>query len=186
MRHKYVTTGIVLSRIPLAEASLLVTILTPEFGLIRARVQGVRTPSAKLSSALQTLCESDLMLVRGKEGWRIPNAVLGTNWFRQLSRSARLRAGRIASLIQRLVHGEAGDIALYGAFASFLAALPSLSETEQDAAECLVALRIVRILGLDAGEIPSTEFVPESLSAIVSDRSAIVSRINRGLAASGL
>jgi recombinational DNA repair protein (RecF pathway) len=64
MRHKYSTTAIVLSRTPLAEASALVTLLTADVGLIRARAQGVRKPGAKMASALQTLIESDVMLLR--------------------------------------------------------------------------------------------------------------------------
>jgi hypothetical protein len=115
----------------------------------------------------------------------MPNAVLGKNWFKELPAAARVRAGRIALLILRLVHGETADPELFHAFQEFLNALPNLSETEQDAAECLAALRIVRTLGLDAGDVPSG-FTSESLSQISNDRTAIILRINHGLAASGL
>ena len=37
MRHKYVTRAIVLARAPLAESASLITLLTEEFGLVRAR-----------------------------------------------------------------------------------------------------------------------------------------------------
>lgn len=161
-------------------------LLTPDLGLVRALVQGVRKPSAKLGSALQTLCEADVMLVRGKEGWRLPNAVLASNWFTLLGRPARLRAGRVASLLLRLVTGESADPSLFHTYREFLSTLEALSPDEQDAAECLAALKIVRALGLDDGELPSHSFDGASLQPIIADRRSIVTRINRGLAASGL
>src|ERR1700722_4910107 len=106
MRHKYTTTGIVLARTPIGEASAFITLLTPDLGLIRARAQSVRKPGAKLAAALQTFSESDVIVVRGKEGWRLSGAVLGRAWFSELSLPARLRAGRITSLILRLVHSD--------------------------------------------------------------------------------
>ena len=45
---------------------MLVTLLTPELGLVRARAEGVRRSGAKLAHALQTLHASDVILVRGK------------------------------------------------------------------------------------------------------------------------
>jgi len=182
MRHKYVTSAIVLQRTPISEAASLVTLITSDLGLIRARAEGLRKPGAKLSSALQTLAACEVTLVRGKEGWRLSGALLEENWFSRFSRSERLRAGRIAGLILQLVHGEARD-SLHAIFSEFLAALPSRTEAEQDTVECLAALRILAALGLDTGTIPAA--VPmQPLS--VDERRAIVTRINRGIAASGL
>ena len=87
MRHKYDTRGIVLSRLPLGEANAFITLLTPELGLVRVRAQGIRMPGAKLASALATFAESSLVLVRGREGWRLAGAVLEENWFKRLERS---------------------------------------------------------------------------------------------------
>src|SRR5580692_963366 len=106
MRHKYATTGIILSRTPIGEASAFITLLTPDLGLVRARAQSIRKPGAKLAAALQTFSESDVILVRGKDGWRLSGAVLARSWFTELNAPARLRAGRITNLVLRLVHGE--------------------------------------------------------------------------------
>ena len=191
MRHKYATPAIVLSRTPLSEASSLVTLLTLDVGLVRARAQGVRKPGAKMASALQTFVESDVMLLRGKEGWRLAGALHTTDWFAKLSRPARLRAGRIATLLLRLVHGESleSSATFYTIFLSFIASLPELSEEQADAAECLAALRILHALGVDAGTIPgglTGEYESQHLEAITTDRADIVLRINRGISASGL
>jgi DNA repair protein RecO (recombination protein O) len=188
MRHKYPTRAIVLSRAPLGEASALLTLLTREVGLVRARAQGLRLPGAKLSGALTTFSEAELVLVLGKEGWRVSGAHLAHHWFEELPRAARLRAARVGSLVLRLVHGESPDPLLFDSVASFFETLSVRPEAEHDAAECLAALHILHRLGLDAGEIPGGEaaFTPTSLAQVAQDRSAFIARINRGLAASGL
>jgi recombinational DNA repair protein (RecF pathway) len=189
MRHKYQTRAIVLARAPLGEANVLVTLLTGELGLVRARAQGLRKPGAKLAAALSTFAESDVTLVRGAEGWRVTNAVLGENWAKQLSRPARVRAGRISGLLLRLVAGEETDEALFAILTGFFKALISEEETLQDAAECLAALRILRALGLDAGDVPgagAATYEPILLSNITETRASVIARVNRGIAASGL
>lgn len=182
MRHKYTTNAIVLARTPLAESATLVTLLTREFGLVRARAEGLRKPGAKLAHALQTLDRSEVTLVRGKEAWRLSGALLGERLFDKLTRPMRLRAGRVNGLLLRLVHGEANDALLFDVFAQFLEALPSLSEEEQDAAEIIAALRMLSLLGLDAGPLPEEPHAPLS----EDERRALVTRVNRGIQASGL
>ena len=187
MRHKYPTRAVVLSRASVAEESTLVTLLTREVGIVRARAQGVRKSGAKLASVLPTLSECDVVLVAGKDGWRLAGAVPAENWFARLSRDARVRAGRIASLLMRLVGGESPDPELFDIYAAFLAALASVPEAAYDAAECLAALRILAALGLDAGVLPGEGgFSIETLRDVERQRAALVARVNRGIAASGL
>jgi DNA repair protein RecO len=187
MRHKYPTEAIVLARTPLAEESALLTLLTRDVGLVRARAQGVRRQGAKLASALQTFSESEVILVAGKEGWRVSGALLRESWFRELTPEARVRAARVATLVLRLVHGESPDPALYAIFAEFLSALSCEPEALHDAAECLAALRFLAALGLDEGGLPSGgAFSEATLSEIARDRVSYIKRINRGINASGL
>lgn len=177
MRPNYVTPAIVLSRTSIGEASALVTLLTADFGLLRARAQGVRKSGAKLSHALRTLSELDANLLYGKEGWRLSGASLVEDHFTELSAAARARAGRISLLLLRLVHGETKEPELFRAFRDLLVALKDENEEKQDAGECLAALRIVNALGLDAGEVPAS---------VTGNRKEIIARINQGIAASGL
>jgi recombinational DNA repair protein (RecF pathway) len=186
MRPKYSTRAITLARYPMGEASASVIMLTEEFGLMRARVQGIRKLGAKLAPALQTLSESEILLVRGKDGWRLSGAVLAESWFTCLSADARTRAGRIASLILRLVHGESADRSLWNAFSEFLVALQALPQELGEPAEMLAALRIVRSLGLDAGDLENDTYAPAALMQLSAIRHDIIMRINRGLSASGL
>ncbi|HVX90217.1 MAG TPA: recombination protein O N-terminal domain-containing protein [Candidatus Paceibacterota bacterium] len=188
MRHKYPTQAFVLARSPIAEASTLVTLLTRDVGLVRARAQGVRMPGAKLASALPTFAESDVVLVAGKDGWRLSGAVLGTNWFTALSRDARLRTARTAALLLRLVHGESPDPALFDLFLAYVRALSVEPSDAHDALETLAALHLLSLLGLDAGALPSgTElFSRAAITQAGVDRVTYIARINRGIAASGL
>jgi DNA repair protein RecO len=192
MRHKYATTAIVLARTPLSEGSMLVTLLTAEVGLIRARAQGLRKPGAKMASALQTFRECEVMLLRGKEGWRMAGAIPLNDWFSKLTPDARVRAGRVATLLLRLVSGETADADTYDIFQKLLAALAKKAdetETTEDAIECLAALRMLHALGVDAGDIPGGmlgSYAPELLEEVTDTRAELILRINRGIAASGL
>lgn len=189
MRHKYETRSIVLARSALGESNTFVTLLTPELGLVRARAQGLRRPGAKLAAALTTYAESDVVLVRGREGWRLAGAVLGENWFKQLQNTAaRRRAARVSGLLLRLVAGEAHDPALFSVMHGFFGALSELPENVHEAAEMLVAIRMLATLGLDVGPIPgdASEFTTPLLVTIAEDRANYIARINHGIDASGL
>jgi hypothetical protein len=91
------------------------------------------------------------------------------------------------------MHGETAD-ASATFYTIFLQYLIALSETESDeaaadAAECLVALRILHALGVDAGTIPGElqgGYSADILESVIENRPEFVLRINRGIAASGL
>lgn len=189
MRYRYETRGIVLSRAPSGEANAFVTLITPGLGLVRARAQGVRRPGAKLATALTTFAESSLVLVRGREGWRIAGAVLEENWFMRIERiEARLVAARVSGLLLRLVAGEAHNPELFSIVIGFFEALSKLPKDAYEDTEALAALRVLAALGLDAGEIPgaASEFTPSVLSLIRGARTDYIARINHGIEASGL
>lgn len=181
MRHKYETHGIVLSRTSAGETNALVTVITPSLGLVRARAQGVRRSGAKLAAALTTFAESSLVLVRGREGWRVAGAVLEENWFAKMqSPSARVRAARVSGLLLRLVAGEEIDSVIFPILVNFFKALATLPEDTHEAIEMFAVLRILAALGLDKGDIP------EDFSKILEKRTQYIARINNGIEASGL
>lgn len=188
MRHNYVTEGVVLSRTPLGEESALLVVLTPQLGLIRARAQGVRKQGAKLAPALTTLTESDLVLVKGREGWRISGAVLRTSWAQVLTALPRARAARLSGLVLRLVAGEARETELYHIVSDFLVGLRDMPVELHEAVELLSTLRVLRALGLDAGEMPSPlSPLGEGVLRDVADRHLVyLARVTHGIAASGL
>lgn len=177
-----------LARYPLGEANSSVTLASDEFGIIRARAQGMHASRSKMAAGLQTLAESDVMLIRGKDGWRLTGAILNTSWATQLPMTSRVRAARIADLARRLSHGEYAEPRLYFVISAFIEALPGLSEEEGEAAEALAALRILHILGHDDGVLPGelNGYESETLALVLENRKKYVVRVNNGIAASDL
>lgn len=189
MRSKYETRALVLSRTHVGEATTVVTLLTADLGLVHARAQSVRKSGAKLAHALTTFAESDVVLVRGKEGWRLSGAVLGENWFQKLpSPDTRAAAARVSGLLLRLVAGESQDAALLTIIRAFLEALTTLPADHLESAEILAVLRTLAALGLDSGEIPGdvSDFTPATLALVSQNRKQYIARINTGITASGL
>lgn len=66
MSRTYKTTGINLKSIPLGESDRIVTILTREFGLIRAVAPGVRKPKSKLGGRSGLFVVNELLVSKGR------------------------------------------------------------------------------------------------------------------------
>lgn len=66
MSQTYKTTGIILKRISFGEADRLVTILSPEFGLIRAVVPEARKHTSRLRGHSELFVVNDLLIVKGR------------------------------------------------------------------------------------------------------------------------
>jgi DNA repair protein RecO (recombination protein O) len=179
MRHKYQSRALVLGRSPFGERNALVTLLTPDIGLVRARAQGIRRTGARLAPALVTFAESDVVLVRGAEGWRITGATISRNWFWELTPEARVRASRVIGLTLRFTPPDVPDVALFSIIRDTFNTFSAHTKEKGEAIECLAVLRVLSSLGLDAGPVPSLE-------AIAENNSPVITRINRGIELSGL
>lgn len=165
---------------------MVTTLLTRDFGLLLARAEGVRRSGAKLSHALQTLSQSELILVKGKEGWRVTGALLKDDCFGTLSRDARLRASRVSGLLQRLFGKEIPDPRVYTDFLAFMEALREADEDTQDALETLMAIRLLSHLGVEASSSVPSGFGESSLAFAKENRKELIGRINRSISISGL
>jgi DNA repair protein RecO (recombination protein O) len=66
MSQTYRATGINLKSIPLGESDRILTILTREFGLIRAVATGARKPKSKLGGRSELFVVNDLLLSHGR------------------------------------------------------------------------------------------------------------------------
>jgi len=188
MRHKYTVKSLVLARYPVSEANADIVLLTTELGLVYARAQGVRKSGAKLAAALQTLSESDVVLLRGREGWRITGAVLEKNRFMFLSQNARKRFGHVAGLLLRMMPRETQPV-FYQDMNAFLKILEQELDDMHSVAEYITVLRLVHFLGFDAGEVPEMEngeYSVEILTKAKTNRKEYVARINHGISISGL
>ncbi|MDP2594153.1 MAG: recombination protein O N-terminal domain-containing protein [bacterium] len=191
MRHKYDTRAIVLARAPFGETHAHLAVLTSDLGLVWARAAGLRRAESKLAHALVTFAESDVVLVRGREGWRITGAILRENWFVRLEMSdARRRAARVAGLLLRLSPGESPERSPFAILTSFFDALSHEAEQVREGAEMLAVAHLLATLGFaeveNAREEVVSPFSPENLVRVANEREHYITRINRGIAASGL
>ena len=66
MSQTYKATGINLKGIPLGETDRLLTVLTPEFGLVSAIAPGSRKPKSRLRGRTELFVINDLLIVKGK------------------------------------------------------------------------------------------------------------------------
>ncbi|MEM8831696.1 MAG: DNA repair protein RecO [Cyanobacteria bacterium P01_G01_bin.19] len=66
MSQKYKATGIILKGSPLKESDRLVTVLTPEYGLIRAVAPGAKKIKSSLRGRTQLFVVNELLILGGK------------------------------------------------------------------------------------------------------------------------
>jgi DNA repair protein RecO (recombination protein O) len=81
-RRPYVTDAIVLSRFELGEADRVLTMLTPEYGKIRAIAKGVRRPTSRLGGSLEPFAELRVALSHGRTFEHVTQVSVGHAWLR--------------------------------------------------------------------------------------------------------
>lgn len=74
MSQTYQTTGIILKQKPFAENDLLVTVLSPDYGLINAVAPGAKKYKSSLRGRIQPLVINDFLIVGGANLHRIIQA----------------------------------------------------------------------------------------------------------------
>src|SRR4051812_15310479 len=82
--HIYRTEGIVLRGSPDGESNKYLSVYTRELGLVGATARSVRKAESKLRYGLQEYSISTVSLVRGRDVWRITNAVPISNIYADL------------------------------------------------------------------------------------------------------
>lgn len=190
MAHRvYNTTGLVIERTAIKEASEFVTVLTRDLGLVRMIVQGVRKQEAKLRYGTLPFGYSDLSLVRGKTGWRLINAAPQENFFFSFNNKRKRRAfSNVINVVRRLVTGEKVEPALLAiclSFAHWLTETPAEEASAIKHAEEVTVLRLLYELGYvaDEGELEpfytDTALTDTLLKQYQENRPAVVKAINR-------
>jgi DNA repair protein RecO len=174
LHHVYTTRGFVVGGMPIGESNKYLYIFTKELGLVGATAQSVRDLKSKLRYALQDLSLSTVSLVRGKNVWRVVNAVPEKN-FQTIFRGEEqkiLLSAHVLSLIKKLVVGEEKNPELFDILNSAFEFLEkeNLTSLELRNAECILMLRIIHNLGYLGNS--------KNLNAFISDQTW-----NRGIIA---
>src|SRR5690242_20457595 len=105
MHRIEVSEGVVLGKRPLGEAHTLVSVLTQERGLLRAKATSTRAESSKLRYGLEPLTHARFSFVQGRYEWKLTGVEVEGKLLSPRS-DARAAAGRISKLLLRLIRGE--------------------------------------------------------------------------------
>ncbi len=121
----YRTRGIVLRTHKLGEADRIITLLSPEFGVVRAVAKGVRRTSSKLGATLEPFMEVEAQIVAGRSLHTITQAQLRHPYGQALvaDYSAYTAGAAMLETAEQLTMAEADSIGaqyrlLHGALAS--------------------------------------------------------------------
>ncbi|NEQ39716.1 MAG: DNA repair protein RecO [Okeania sp. SIO3I5] len=100
MAKLYKAIGINLKAIPLGESDRLLTILTPEYGLIRVVAPGVRKQKSKLGGRTELFVVNQLLISKGRSLDRINQAETIASYTRLSKNLGKLAAGQyLAELV---------------------------------------------------------------------------------------
>ncbi len=127
MSRTYAATGIILKGISLGEADRLLTILSPEFGLIRAVAPGARKSKSSLRGRCELFATNQFFLSQGRSLDRILQ-IETVKIHPGLSQNAgKLAAGQyLIEVLLCLVHEGQPQIELYSLFQEHLQRLAEL------------------------------------------------------------
>jgi DNA repair protein RecO len=174
--HVYTTEAFVLDSGPGREADKIYWLFTKELGMIRASAQGVRLQKSKLRFSLQDFSYITVSVVRGKEWWRVTNAVPEKNIFTDYKDRKYIvyAFARIFRLLRRLIPEQDKHETI---FSTLIEAVQFVEQQSLDAKstqilEYILALRIVHALGY-IGAVPTLEsFISSPLTKEMLEKGA--------------
>ncbi len=195
--QQYQTQAFVLGSDASGEHSRRLTLLTRELGLVSALAQGLRKENSKLRFSLQPLSHASIVLVRGKETWRVTGAMESEHLWLLLKDTPASHAliARLMTLCRRMLHGEEENAPLFDVLSgcvSFLSENQSLTESELLTVEAITAARILHLLGYVRSEekfgslFQTSDIVPGLIESITKERPSLLRTINSSLKASHL
>lgn len=194
--HVYTTEGFVIGGAPSGESNKFFYIFTKDLGLVGASAQSVRAYTSKLRFGLQDFSHSMISFVKGKNSWKITNAVPQKNFyslFRDDTAKLVLSANVLA-LLKKLLAGEEKNQALYELLSRAFDFLEkeTLSKDELSLLESLLMVRIMHNLGYigDSEKLEeffaSNDWNKEILASTSPHKREMVSAINTALRESQL
>jgi DNA repair protein RecO (recombination protein O) len=131
MSRTYQATGIILKGMPLGEADRLVTILSPEWGLIRAVVPGARKSKSQLRGRSELFVVNQLLIAKGRSLDKITQAETLESYPGLSKDLGKLAAGQyLAELVLSLALSDQPQGELYELLNEHLRRLDKMSTAE--------------------------------------------------------
>ncbi len=187
--------GFILDAIDTGEQNRFFWIFTKDFGLINTSAQSARSTKSKLNPFLQQYSFSTIEFVRGKDVWRITNAMSFEKeifTFSRLPKRGQESVARIALLLRRLYVGEEAHEDL---FSDVYEAVSKIAKTFDkdtiEAIEILVTIKILYRLGYwedpkESYNIHTSPFTRETLDRTNQKKYEFQERIKQSLRESHL
>ena len=151
--HLYQTEAFVLAEQAFGEANRVYYLLTPDFGLVMATAQGIRLLRSKLRFNLNKYAYVRVVLVHGKETWRLVGAEKFDDYNHIYLDPIKLKfTVKIFILLRRFIQGETSQKLLFEDLKMSLAYLAKLKSSPDDLKllsgwEQVVVLRLMHFLG---------------------------------------
>lgn len=132
MSKTYQATGIILKGMPLGEADRLVTILTSEYGLVRAVVPGARKHKSSLRGRSELFVVNQLLIVKGRSLDKVTQADTVESYPKLSQNLGKLTASQyLAELVLGLALSEQPQIELYEILREHLRRIEDLSDERE-------------------------------------------------------
>lgn len=129
MSKTYQATGIVLKGMPLGEADRLVTILTPEYGLVQAVIPGARKHKSSLRGRSELFVVNELLIAKGRSLDKVTQADTVESYPKLSQNLGKLTASQyLAELVLGLALSEQPQTELYQLLREHLRRISNLSE----------------------------------------------------------
>ncbi len=196
MYQNYQTDALVLGVAPIGEGSARFTLLTRALGLVTASAQGVRKEKSKLRYSLQPFSCLSVVLVRGKETWKVVGALNADHLFVRLKGDPAKRAlvARLAKFSERMLQGEEKNEYLFATLSDCFVFLSNstFSPEELLTLEALTVARMLHSLGYFKGEprhgnlFETTVCTPALILALKKEKPVLIRAVNTSLKESQL
>lgn len=187
--------GFILDVMDTGEQNRFFWIFTKDFGLINASAQSVRSIKSKLNPYLQQYSFSTIEFVRGKDVWRITNALSFNDdlfVFSQLPKKGQESIARIALLLRRLYVGEETHEDLFSEIYEACTKIAKTFDSDTiEAIEILVTIKILYRLGYwedlkESYNLHTSAFTRETLDRTNQKKYELLERIKQSLRESHL
>ncbi|MDJ0729837.1 MAG: DNA repair protein RecO [Crocosphaera sp.] len=131
MSRTYQTTGIILKGMPFQEADRLVTLLSPDYGLIRAIVPGARKQKSRLRGRCELFVINELLIAKGRSLDKITQANTLESYPGLSKDLGKLASAQyLAELVLNLALDDQPQIELYELLNEHLRRLEKMSTAE--------------------------------------------------------
>lgn len=189
----YNIEGIILSSVSVSESSAILSILTSNLGLIRVWAQGVRRVESKLAPHVQDLTGTRLVIIRGREYWRLIDAEKKEDYTALLqNKTARSLIIRLIQMLKRIAHEDVDDD-VYALTYDLLQRLRHKENSHEElrALEIIFMLRLLDALGYGDEEHAMllknrSTIYDEDIDFVTRNKVALTRTINESLKESQL